>query len=299
MVRENPPKKRKRKSKAYRKACMIVNICFTVLIAFVIIWGLAHTFTKKNKYRDEGIAHYKAGEYEEAITYFKKALDKNQWFSEKVDVDIEFYLADSYLKIEDFSSAKKVYVRIMNSYSDKYYNEAEINYVISIMDYLILFSEGDYVAPLDGLKAAVNNGYTELSLYVAMCYENLGDTANMKKYYDIYNSSIGLNSYLALKYSQYYIDNEDYAQALGYTMQGISLEDKEYLKELQYLEIVCNSKLTNYAVAYDLSETYVSNYPDDESGKAINEYLYTRLNVNETPLSDKFDDYEDYAEPAE
>lgn len=288
MSTNNSVKKRKRKSKAYRKACMIINICFTVLIFFLIIWGLTHTFTKKNKYRKEGIACYNEGQYETAIDYFTKSLEKHQWFSDEMDVDTEFYLADSYLKLEDFPSAKKVYMRIMRSYPDKYYDKDEINYVISIMDYLILFKEGDYIAPLDGLKDAVNNGYTELSLYVAMCYENLSDYSNMKKYYDIYSSSKGLNSYLALKYAQYYIEAEDYTSALSYTMQGIALNDDEYLQELQYLEIVCNAKLTNFSLAYDLSGVYINNYPDDPEGMAINEYLYTRLNINETPLSDKF-----------
>lgn len=288
MSTNNSAKRRKRKSKAYRKACMIINICFTVLIFFLIILGFTHTFTKKNKYRKEGISCYNEGQYETAIDYFTKSLEKHQWFSEKMDVDTEFYLADSYLKLEDFPSAKKVYMRIMRSYPDKYYDEEEINYVISIMDYLILFKEGDYIAPLDGLKDAVNNGYTELSLYVAMCYENLSDYPNMKKYYDIYSSSMGLNSYLALKYAQYYIEAEDYTSALSYTMQGLALNDNKYLQELQYLEIVCNAKLTNFSLAYDLSDTYINNYPDDPEGKAINEYLYTRLNINETPLSDKF-----------
>ncbi len=282
-------KRKKRKSKAYRQACMIINICFTFILVVVLVLGLLHTFTKKNKYRDMGISCYKEGNYEEALEYFEKALDRKQWFSEKVDVDIEFYIADSYIKLEDFTAAKKTYIHIMNSYSEKYYDKKEINYLITIIDNLILFSEEDYLSPLDELKAAVSNGYTELALYVAICYEKMNDYEHMKQYYDIYSSSIGLNSYLAVKYAQYYMDLEDYTTALSYTMQGIGLEDKEYLKELQYLEIVCNAKCTNYVLAYELSETYMTNYPDDIKGREINEYLDTRLNMDEDPISDKFD----------
>ena len=284
--------KRQIRRKAYRKATLIINVTFTIIIAFIIIYGLTHTFTKKTEYYDKGVDCYKAYNYEDAIGWFDKALGCKQMFSEELNVDIELYMADSYLKMDDFSSAKEIYTRVKKKYSKKYYDEERLEFMITLTDNLILFSNGDYVTPLETLKQAVDKGYTELSLYVAMCYENVNDLDNMKQYYDIYSQSLGVNSYLALKYTQYYIEIEDYETALSYSNQGINLEDKEYIKELKYLQIVCNIKLAKYEYAYTLAETYVIEYPDDMEGQEIYEYLDTRINMNEVPINDKFDLYE-------
>lgn len=275
-----------------RKTYMIINICFTVFLILFLVWGIAHTFTGKNKYRNKGIDCYKQGEYEAAADYFTQALDCNQWFSEKVNVDVSMYLGECYIKTEKFEQARECYLDIINNYSDKYYDKTEIEYLISVVDNLIVFSKGDYTASLDGLKDAVDRGYDELALYVALCYEKKDDLDNMKKYYDIYSSSHGLNSYLALKYTQYYIITGDNASALDYAQKGIGLEDKKYEKELEYLRIVCNTKLADFDTAYSLSDEYIAKYPDDLTGKALNEYLYTRVNVDEVPVNDKFHLYD-------
>jgi len=271
-----------------RKTYMIINICFTLFLLLFVIWGISHTFTGKNKYRNKGIDYYNQGEYETATDYFNRALECNQWFSEKINVDISMYLGDCYIRTEKFDLARNNYNRILKEYSCKYYNKADIEYLITVIDNLIIFSKGDYVTPLDGLKEAVDKGYNELALYVALCYEKKDDPDNMKKYYDIYSSSQGLNSYLALKYTQYYITVSDYTSALEYADKGLELEDKKYEKELEYLRIVCNAKLTDFAIAYELSEEYIAKYPEDLSGKSLNSYLYTRVNVDQVPVNDKF-----------
>ena len=279
---------KKNKKRTSRKTLMIMNICFTVFLAIFIVFGLMHTFSGKNKYRNRGIECYNAKNYSEAIEYFEKSLDCNQWFSKKVDADVELYLADSYIKTEDFNSAKLVYNRLLNDYPEKYYDKADVLYMIEIIDNLIIFSKGDYTAPLDGLKAAVDNGYPELALYVAICYEKKNDIDNMKKYYDVYSSVCEMDSYLALKYTQYYILSKDYSTALSYAKQGIALSDSKYIKELEYLEIVCYTKLTQFDTAYQLSNEYILKYPEELIGKELNEYLDTRINIDTVPISDKF-----------
>lgn len=291
MEQQVTKKRRKKKSKAYRQACIIVNLIFLVAMVVLVIVGLLHTFTKKRDYREKGISLYEAGNYTEAITYFDKALSCDQWFSDKLNVDIEFYLADSYIKIDDYKAANSIYRSIPEKYSDRYYNKAQLQYMVNLTDKLILFAEGDYPNSMDTLIQAVSDGYTELALYVALIYEKSEDYDNMKKYYDIYNASLGLNSYLALKYTEYYLDMKDYNTALGYARQGINLEDKEYVKELYYLEIVSSIRLTRFEEAYDLAVAYAKMYPGDTNAQDICSFLETRININEEPINDKFDLY--------
>ncbi|MBO5424745.1 MAG: tetratricopeptide repeat protein [Lachnospiraceae bacterium] len=285
--------RRIRRTKAYRKAMIVINICFIIIIGLVAFYGCLFTFTKKREYRDKGVEYYNQQNYEEAIKCFEKALDYDQWFSDKLNVDIELHRAESYLKLDDFYSANQVYRDIYNKYSNTYYNALDIDYMIKLTDALILFSEGDYVSSVDTINKAVSDGYSELAIYSAICYEHLCDYENMRVYYDVYIEKIGLNSYVAYKYAQYYILNNDYNNALSYVEQGIALTDTSYLKDLMYLKIVCYMEQGSYDTAFSLAESFVASYPNDTKGEDIYELLYTRVYPNTTPINDKFDLTED------
>jgi len=279
-----------RRTTAYRKISLVVNICFLVIICLLILYGCMFSFTKKRDYRDQGVKHFNDGNYTEAIECFDKALECDQIFSDKLNVDIQLYKGESYLHLYDYVFANQVYKDILNYYSSAYYDEEDIKYMVDVTDNLILFDNGEYEKCVEALSTYVNDGYTELALYVAICYEQLGDVANMKNYYDIYHERFGLNSYLAFKYAQYYIYLEDYENALKYIQDGLSLSDSEYKTELEYLEIVSYSELSQYDYAYKLASQYVLLYPEDIRGMDIYEYLYTRVNPYTTPISDKFEE---------
>lgn len=289
MSKSESRRRRNRRRKAYRRAMMIARLVTVLLSVIVVIIGLFHVFTNKKEYRDKGIALYEQGKYQEAVEYFDKALRCNQWFSDAVNVDIELYKADCYMRMEDYISAGETYSGITTKYSKRHYNIDDINYLVSLCATLDKFSNGDYVSTVANFVKAVDRGYTEISIYAAICYENQHNYEKMKAYYDIYTRNFGMDSYLYYKYASYYIVQEDYDTASNYITQGLAAGDSTYLRQLKYAQIKCNEKMGNYDYAYELAKEYISEYPEDKNGMDMYAYLETRVKPDTNPVNDIFE----------
>lgn len=286
MSKRESRKRRTRRSKAYRKAMMIMNLIFIAVMVLFVVIGLFHLFTDKKKYRDAGVELYRQGKYQEAVESFDKALECNQWFSDAVNVDIELYKADCYMRADNFTAAHDVYMGILKKYSKRHYDEDGIEFLVSLTTTLDKYSNGDYVSTVANFVEACERGYTEMSVYAAICYENQRNYEKMKEYYDIYTKEFGMNTYMYYKYASYYILNQDYNQALSYIEQGFSAGDQAYIKQLKYTQIMCYQELADYERAFSLAQEYVALYPDDQMGAELYAYLDTRVNVSTEPVND-------------
>lgn len=275
-------KRSRRRSRAYRQAGMIINLSFFIIIILFTIIGAFHVFTHKRSYRNEGVELYNKQEYAAAIDKFDKALDCRQWFADKLNVDICLYKADCYIRLYDYSAAADVYSYITSEYSKRYYEEDEVNFLIKLCDAMESFNKGDYSSPLPYLTEAVEQGYTEMCVYVAYCYEQQENYDKMTAYYDKYIEKLGITSYIAFKYADYYIYAERYGDAITYAEQGLLAADNEYEKQLKYLQIIAYKGQGNYTDAYSLAASYNAAYPDDEKGTDILAYLETRVNPDTT-----------------
>ncbi|MBQ9234221.1 MAG: hypothetical protein IJ167_09335, partial [Lachnospiraceae bacterium] len=251
----------RKKRVKYRKIKLYYNIIFALIVLAVIIYGALHIFTKKKAFRNEGLDYFNSGEYDAAIESFNSALKCNQWFSEKIDVDIEMYKADAYIKLSDFASAQRIYSSIKEKYPEKYYDNDKIDFLIELTDALDRYKYGDYVSTVACFKRAVEAGYTDMSLYAANCYEQSGDYEKMKSNLDIYTNAYGYTPDICYKYAAYYIALDDYNSALTSIEQGISYGDSLYLQEFLYARIICCEKLNNYEKAYEYAKEYIEEYP--------------------------------------
>ena len=281
-------KRSKRRSKTYRQIGMIINLSFFVIIIVVAIVGAFHTFTNKRDYRDKGVSYYEQGDYENAIQSFDKALRCKQWFSGKLNVDIELYKADSYIKLTDYDEAGKVYQKITDKYPKRYYDSNEVKFMIKLCEALQMYKNGDYYSPVPYLTEAVEHGYNDMCLNVAYCYEQQNNYDKMIAYYDKHIAAVGITGYVAYKYADYYIYTGDYSDALSYVNQGIMLNSEEYMQKLKYLEIICYKGMADFETAYNYALTYNTEYPDDEAGADILAYLDTRVNINTNLVNDVY-----------
>lgn len=279
-------KRSKRRSKAYRKIGMIINMSFFVIIIVVTIVGVFHTFTNKRDYRDKGVYYYKQGDYENAIASFDKALDCKQWFSSKLNVDIELYKADSYIKLSDYTNAGKVYNHILDKYPKRFYDKDEVSFMVKLCNAMELYKNGDYSSPLPYLTEAVEHGYNDMCINVAYCYEQQKNYDKMTAYYDKHIERVGITGYVAYKYADYYIYKEDYSSALNYVNQGIMVGGSDYMQKLKYLEILCYSGMADFETAYNFAQIYTATYPEDSAGTDILAYLDTRVNINTNLVND-------------
>ena len=274
------------KSKKLRRYSLMYNVIFILFVLLLLVYGCFRVFTDKKSLRNEGIEYFNNAQYDKAIACFDDALDCEQWFSNKVDVDILLYKAESLIKLEKFTEASKVYKILLEVYPDKYYDKDKIEYMVKITENLNKYKEGDYNSTLASINAGIELGYTELALYAVNIYESINDYENMKANLDIYSNKFGVNSYVCYEYAQYYLANSDYDNCLRYIEQGISFNDEQYLRQLLYSQILCYTKKLDYQKAYELSKSFINKYPDDKDGIEINSYLDTRINIDDTLVND-------------
>ncbi len=279
---------RKKKNARYRRIKFYYNLIFTLIVIFVVIYGAFHIFTKKKSYRNDGLDYYNKGEYEAAIESFNKALNCNQWFSDAVDIDILMYKADAYVMLSDFASAERTYASIKTKYPKKYYDSEKIDFMVELTNALDRYKFGDYVSTVACFNRAVEAGYTEMSMYAACCYEQAGDYEKMKSNLDIYTGSFGYNADICYKYAAYYIDVEDYEDALSSIEQGLSFGESTYTQEFMYAQIICHIRLCNFDKASELANVYAQTYPDDTKGQDIMAWLDTRTNPDTEVVNDIF-----------
>ncbi len=277
--------RRKREKKRFWKRVHFFSMLFILALFLVICLNI---FSDKKKLREDALSLYSEGNYKEALTGFQQAYAEHQWFSDSLDIDILKYEADCMIRLQLFEDAEQVYKQIQNDYSASQYEASELDFLLDIVHALSNFQKGDFVSTTATFIRAVEVGHTEMSIYVAVCYENQKNYEKMKEYLDIFAGYNGMNSYLYYKYASYYFQMKDYAQTLVYLSQGENCGDTEYLQEIKYAQIICYKEMLDYNQAYSLAGAYVNAYPEDQKGKDILAYLDTRINLNETPINDKF-----------
>lgn len=281
--REMARRRREMKRRLRRFHLIMLGI---IGIVFIVI--CFHIFSSKKRTRKDAVDLYKAGNYEQALDKFKEAYAEKQWFSDSIDVDILLYEADCMMRLQLFQDAELVYQTIQKEYSKSHYDEKQLAYLIEISHALGNFHQGDYVSTVAAFTKAVTNGHKDMSIYATICYENQKSYDKMKEYLDIYAQYHGMDAYVNYKYASYYYDTKDYNQALNYLSQGASSGDSDYLQDILYAQIMCYKELQDYTQAYQLASEYISKYPEDQNGADIYAYLDTRVNINDTPINDKF-----------
>jgi tetratricopeptide (TPR) repeat protein len=122
-------------------------------------------------YRGRGIAHLHRGEYEEAISDLLVSLSADEGIVDDMDFDTNYYLAEAYLKINDYNSAKDVYDAILALHendSTAYYlrGTAELaagNHDAGYSDFTkaITLNSRDYSMIIMIYKALDEYGYTD------------------------------------------------------------------------------------------------------------------------------------------
>ncbi len=282
---------RKRSSrKKLNLAIMLFNCVFFVALGLFFLYGLFNIMSPKKSIRNAGLKEFEAGNYEEALKKFDEALAEKQWFSDKIDVDLELYRADCFVRLDRFDEAKATYEHIKADYDQKYWEDKEIDFLIEINANVNKFYHGDYVSTVACFLDAIEKGHTEMCLYLAICYQKQGDSEKMKEYFDRYIAEYGMSSFLYFEYGEYYISTGDLDAALTCIEQGITSADQTYIQQLLYEQVYCYKEKCEYETAYRLAAEYVGKYPEDQKGQDLYNFLDTRVNItNTTPLNDIYD----------
>ena len=279
MAGKNKNSIKRRKSQLLRR-----HIEITLIIIAICVFLFSRMVSDKEDLRDRGISEYNNGQYQEALESFRKAYDEDQWFTDEMDADILMYTGDSYMKLNMYQEAYDTYVKILEDYAE-YADTDKVNELINLSQALIFVQSGSYEEALPGLTAAVENGYTEMNMYLGACHEKLGDYESMMSCYNAYLASNSINTYIAYQLSSYYMDTDiNLSSAKSYIDQGLSCNDTVYLEEVKLNEIIYYEKISDYNTAFLKAQEFISEYPDNSVGQAEYDFLYTRVNIDPTPV---------------
>ena len=127
-------------------------------------------------HRGKGIAHLNRGEYEEAVTELLASLAADEGIVDDMDFDSNYYLAEAYLKLQDYNKAKEVYdaiIALRDKDSNAYFlrGTAELsagNHDAGYSDFskAIQLGSRDYAMMIMIYKALEEYGYTDEALSI-------------------------------------------------------------------------------------------------------------------------------------
>ncbi|MDO4941689.1 MAG: hypothetical protein Q4E73_02465 [Lachnospiraceae bacterium] len=102
---------------------------------------------------------------------------------------------------------------------------------------------------------------------------------NQKKAVENYEKAISADKKDGIGYYYlygYYIENEQYDDALAILEDAQDVPVTSMEQEIAYAKVVVFEKMLEYDKALDAAKSYCKTYPDDENGKREKEFLETR-----------------------
>ena len=130
---------------------------------------------------------------------------------------------------------------------------------------------------LTELKSAVDKESVIANLYIAQTYEAQGDSENAQAYYESYVNTGAADSQAMNALGQIEMEKGDYASALTYLEQGISMENVSNKRALMQNLIICYEYTGDFTSAWENMEEYVQLYPDDANAQREYTFLKNRM----------------------
>lgn len=263
---------RKRKAKRAGAAFIILPLLMTALITLFVCINIS---SHKKQYKQEGIKLYNEGSFKEAEQKFIDSLDQYQWFSKETDIDTRFFLADSYVKDEEYDNAIEIYNDILDKGSKSDRKEAET--LIDITKAHKALYENDLEEAEEQLRKLAESGETQEYLYLASAESRLGKDEEMIEALNKYLEDHPFDTYVCYQMSTYYLNIDDPETARIYIDEGLRCTDEDFRAEIKFNDAVYYEKKHDYKTAFEKIDTLSSEYPDNESFAAERDFLKTRL----------------------
>lgn len=140
----------------------------------------------------------------------------------------------------------------------------------------IYYHLGEYQKAYLALEEAREKGGAESYLYLGRAYEATGDYNYASSVYNNYLSKDSQNPEIYNQLGLCEMAKKDYQKALSAFQAGKEIENNEMLQALSFNEIVAYEYLGEYQKAAVLVDTYLQQYPDDETAKREQQFLSTR-----------------------
>lgn len=240
-------------------------------------------------------AQYACGDVEGAMATYNAIIDYKQ------DAYEAYYLrgclygkqGDIEAAKADFANAIKYGGKDYALYLNIYENLAGLGYVedgsaylkealafkgeeVSDLEYKgqIYYLLGEYENAIGVLQNALEAGSTYANLYLAKCYDDMGDAVAAEDYLKTYTASAPTDAIALNELGELMLDKELYAEAVSYLEQGLACEVVPNRGALMHNLVVAYEFNGNFDKAWDLVQEYVMLFPEDE--EAQREYIFLK-----------------------
>ncbi len=298
IIEDNRIKEDKRSSSARRNdnrrqrniqlavACAIFSIIIIIGTAFVVV----HSLSDKEKLREEGIAAFKSGNYNEAINDFKASLELKQWFSEKMDIDTKLYMAASYMRNGDYLPAHDIYNEFIIDNNPTSLSNETLQQYEQLASALDSIKSGNInEKEVESLQGELEKGNKSVNLFLGLCYQQMGMYDEMLQAFNEYTDNFGMNTYVSYQLSSYYLDNNDVENAVTMINKGLACSDDLYKDKIMFNDIVVSETKLEYGNALDKAQKLIDEYPDNDIYQSEYDFLYSRINMDTEPVHTKTD----------
>lgn len=139
----------------------------------------------------------------------------------------------------------------------------------------MFYHVGKYNEAVTVLEKLDKKKYEDVSLYLGMCYEAMGDYNYAAS---VYNGGLENSTNPAL-YNQLglcQMKRGAYEEALKAFQAGLQCEDVSLRQSLRYNEAIAYEFLADFETAGELLDAYLKDYPNDEAAQREYEFLKTR-----------------------
>ena len=267
------------KQKEVSKGRRIGNI-ISMIVIMAVIGGIGaggvyiyNSMQDKTAYREEGIAYYNAGDYDNAIKKLDSSLKQKAFFAEPLDRDTRLYLADSYYLSKQYQKAIKQYDILLET------EEEQVAYLTlqkQMCQAFIDFNNSKYESALPAFQTAIEAGHVECTLYAGVCAAELGKSDEMVAYLTTYLSYNPDNAYACTMLADYYLKQGVYETCHQYLLQGLNGSDRSCDEQLLYVEVVYYEYMHEYNTAYERLCEYMETYPVTDAVQREYDFLSTR-----------------------
>lgn len=214
--------------------------------------------------------------------------------------DAYFLRGSVELELGDYESAKADFDRVISMDPKNYdrliefyevlaehgYREVGQEYLQNVLDTAkqldaydsgrIYYYLGQYQKASLALEEAKDKGGADSYLYLGRSYEATGDYNYASSVYSNYISKQGPNAEIYNQLGLCEMSKKEYQKALEAFQAGKQIEGNELMQTLAFNEIVAYEYLEEYQKAAVLLNTYLQNYPDDQTAIREQQFLSTR-----------------------
>lgn len=226
-------------------------------------------------YREAGIEALNAGNYDEAVAAFDKAIDSSKGLVGKFDVDVLKYRAEAEFLAGDFNAAGNTYDVLIKVDEERpeYLNMLCVSKA-GAGDLEGALADYKKSAELDPEKKAPGRGKALLAAGAAM--EANGSIEEAKALYEEARTQGETSAELYNRMGLCEMAEKNWDKAVEYFGQGLSAPDANLVPELMFNQAVAQEYRGNFESARSLMEQYVSAHESDEEAVRELEFLKSR-----------------------